>query len=448
MTIGSPDRSIASALWSPQAHMPTIAGDRLTIVRGEGARIQTDDGQWLLDATAGLWHANIGHGRDRLADAAAAQMRRLETYHTFGRIANDQAIALADRVAGIGPIEDAKVFWASGGSDAVDTAAKLARRFWQLAGRHNKRIIISRDGGYHGLHGFGTSLAGIPFNREGYGSESLIPETARVPTNDADALEATIRHLGADHVAAVFAEPVVGTGGVIFPAPGYLQRVEDICREHEVLLVLDEVITGFGRTGRMFGAQTFDVSPDMLLMAKGITSGYAPLGGVLIAPRVWAPFFDSPDAPIFRHGVTYSGHATACAVAQANLDVIEEEELVARVASLVPDLERLRHPPAARTRSSRRFEPVRACSPASSLNPTCPASSSPAAASSRGSCSASSPATRSRSRRRSSSRPAIWRRSPRRCTAPSTPSTSLSGHASARCRRPGCRARRGRRVPR
>jgi adenosylmethionine-8-amino-7-oxononanoate aminotransferase len=128
---------------------------------------------------------------------------------------------------------------------------------------------------------------------------------------------------------------------VIFPAAGYLQRVDDICREHEVLLVLDEVITGFGRTGRLFGAETFDVSPDMLLMAKGITSGYAPLGGVMIAPRVWGPFFHSPEAPIFRHGVTYSGHATACAVAQANLDVIEEEELVARVASLIPDLQRL-----------------------------------------------------------------------------------------------------------
>jgi adenosylmethionine-8-amino-7-oxononanoate aminotransferase len=333
-----------SALWSPQAHMPTIAGDRLTIVRGQGANVQTDDGRWLLDATAGLWHANIGHGRERLAEAAAAQMRRLETYHTFGRIANDQALKLADRVAGIGPIEDAKVFLGSGGSDAVDTAAKLARRYWQLGGHANKRIIISRDGGYHGLHAFGTSLAGIPPNREGYGSESLIPETARVPTNDADALEATILHLGADRVAAVFAEPVVGTGGVIFPTEGYLQRAEEICRQHDVLLVLDEVITGFGRTGEMFGAQRFGVSPDMLLMAKGITSGYAPLGGVLIAPRVWSPFFDSPDAPVFRHGVTYSGHATACAVAQANLDVLAEEDLVARVAGLIPELERALSP--------------------------------------------------------------------------------------------------------
>jgi len=329
---------LGAALWSPVAHMPTVPGDRLTIVAGEGAHIQTDDGRWLLDATAGLWHANIGHGRTRLADAAATQMRRLETYHSFGRITNDQALLLADRVAAYGAIEDAKVFWVSGGSDAIDTAAKLARRHWQLHGQANKRIIISRDGSYHGLHAFGTSLAGIPFNREGYGSESLVPETARVPANDADALEAQIHTLGPDRVAAVFAEPVIGTGGVILPAEGYLQRVEAICREHDVLFVLDEVITGFGRTGEMFATQLFDLRPDMITMAKGITSGYAPLGGLLIAPRVWRPFFDEPDAPIFRHGVTYSGHATACAVAQANLDVIEEEDLVGRVATLTPEL--------------------------------------------------------------------------------------------------------------
>jgi adenosylmethionine-8-amino-7-oxononanoate aminotransferase len=319
--------------------MPSVIADRLTIVRGEGPRVQTQDGDWLLDATAGLWHANIGHGRARLAEAAARQIARLETYHTFGRIVNDQALALADRVAALAPIDDAKVFWVSGGSDAIDTAAKLARRHWQLQGQANKRIIISRDSSYHGLHAFGTSLAGIPFNREGYGSESLIPETARVPVNDADALEAAILNLGPDRVAAFFAEPVMGTGGVILPAPGYLARAEAICREHDVLLVLDEVITGFGRVGEMFATQLFDLHPDMVVVAKGITSGYAPLGGVLIAPSVWGPFFDSADAPIFRHGVTYSGHATACAVAQANLDVLEEEELVARVAGLAPELE-------------------------------------------------------------------------------------------------------------
>jgi adenosylmethionine-8-amino-7-oxononanoate aminotransferase len=330
----SSTRIPGSALWQPQAQMHTVPGDRLTIVAGEGVNVQTDDGRWLLDATAALWYANIGHGRARLADAAAMQMRRLETYHTFGRIVNDQALALADRVADMSPVADAKIFWVSGGSDAIDTAAKLARRYWQLQGQANKRIIVSREWAYHGLHGFGTSLAGIPFNREGYGSESLIPETARIPANDADALETTIRELGPDRVAAVFAEPVIGTGGVILPAPGYLQRVEAICREHDILFVADEVITGFGRTGEMFASERFDLNPDMIVIAKGITSGYAPLGGVIVAPSVWSPFFDSPDAPIFRHGVTYSGHATACAVAQANLDVIVEEDLVAQVAGL------------------------------------------------------------------------------------------------------------------
>ena len=307
---------------------------------GEGANVTTDDGRTLLDATAGLWHANIGHGRPELADAAAAQMRKLETYHTFGRIANDQALALAERLEDMSPIADPKVFLVSGGSDAIDTAAKLSRRHWQLQGQANKRIIISRQSSYHGLHAFGTSLAGIPFNREGYGSESLIPETARVPANDADAFEQEVQRLGPDRVAAMFAEPIIGTGGVILPAPGYLQRIEEICREYDILFVLDEVITGFGRTGEMFATDRFDLHPDMVVMAKGITSGYAPLGGLLIAPRVWEPFFDSPDAPIFRHGVTYSGHATACAVAQANLDVIERESLVAHVKELEPELVR------------------------------------------------------------------------------------------------------------
>ena len=189
---------MTNALWQPQAHMPSVlAGDRLTIVSGEGANVTTDDGRTLLDATAGLWHANIGHGRPELAEAAAAQMRKLETYHTFGRIANDQALALAERLEDMSPIADPKVFFVSGGSDAIDTAAKLGRRYWQLQGQANKRIIISRQSSYHGLHAFGTSLAGIPVNREGYGSESLIPETARVPANDADAFEQEVQRLGA-----------------------------------------------------------------------------------------------------------------------------------------------------------------------------------------------------------------------------------------------------------
>jgi adenosylmethionine-8-amino-7-oxononanoate aminotransferase len=335
-------QTAGASLWNPQGQMGHVLGDRLVIVSGEGASIVTDEGQTLLDATASLWHANIGHGRPELAEAAAEQMRRLETYHTFGRFANDQALALADRVSAMSPIEDARVFWVSGGSDAIDTAAKLARRYWQVRGQANKRIVISRAQAYHGLHGFGTSILGIDIMREGYGSESLIPETARVPATDAEALEGEILRLGPDRVAAVFAEPIIGTGGVILPPEGYLERVEQICREHEVLLVIDEVITGFGRTGEMFATELYGLNPDMVIMAKGITSGYAPLGGVLIGPRVSEPFYSqASDAPIFRHGVTYSGHATACAVAQANLDILENEQLVARVARLAPELARI-----------------------------------------------------------------------------------------------------------
>jgi adenosylmethionine-8-amino-7-oxononanoate aminotransferase len=332
-------QTLGAAFWNPQAQMAGVLDDRLTIVSGEGARIRTADGQSLIDSTASLWYANIGHGRAELAEAAAAQMKQLEAYHVFGRIATDRALELADRVAAMAPIEDARVFFVSGGSDAIDTAAKLARRYWQARGEVNKRIIISRQQAYHGLHGFGTSILGIQIMRDGYGSESLIPETARVPHDDAEALEAEILRLGPDRVAAVFAEPVIGTGGVFPPAPGYLERVEQICREHDVLLVLDEVITGFGRTGELFATTHFGLNPDMVVVAKGITSGYAPLGGVLIAPRVWGPFYeDSPDAPVFRHGITYSGHTTACAVAQANLDVLEREGLVDRVARLSPTL--------------------------------------------------------------------------------------------------------------
>ncbi len=338
-------QTAGASLWNPQGQMGHVLGDRIVIVSGEGANIVTDEGQTLLDATAGLWHANIGHGRAELAEAAADQMRRLETYHTFGRFANDQALALADRLSAMSPIEDARVFWVSGGSDAIDTAAKLARRYWQVCGQANKRIVISRQQAYHGLHGFGTSILGLDIMREGYGSESLIPETARVPATDAEALESEILRLGPDRVAAVFAEPIIGTGGVIVPPEGYLERMEQICREHDVLLVIDEVITGFGRTGEMFATELYGLHPDMVIMAKGITSGYAPLGGVLIGPRVWEPFYsDSADAPVFRHGVTYSGHATACAVAQANLDVLENEQLVARVARLTPELVRAMAP--------------------------------------------------------------------------------------------------------
>ncbi|MFI6676756.1 aspartate aminotransferase family protein [Kribbella sp. NPDC050470] len=330
----NPTPPAGASLWSAQAQMPAALAKRVTIVAGQGASVITADGAELLDAPAGLWHANVGHGREDIARVAYDQMRKLETYHVFGRFVNDVALSLADRVTALGPIPDAKIFWTSGGSDAVDLACKLARRHWQLEGRPDKRIILSRHNAYHGLHGFGTSIAGLDYNRDGYGTDSLIPETARIPTNDLAAAEAIISDLGPERIAAVVAEPVIGTGGVIAPAPGYLEGLQRLARQHDILFIADEVVTGFGRTGTMFACERFGLQPDMVLMAKGITSGYAPLGGVLIGRRVWERYFNSDDAPILRHGITYSGHATACAVAHANLDILEQEQLLQRSAEL------------------------------------------------------------------------------------------------------------------
>lgn len=329
----------APALWPAQAHVPSVVGRQLVIERGEGSYIVTADGRRLFDGTAGLWHANIGHSRPELAEAAAEQMRRLETYHIFGRFVNDQALTLADRLSALSPIPDSKVILNSGGSDAIDVACKLARRHWQREGRLDKRVILSRQFAYHGLHAFGTSIAGLDFNREGYGGESLVPETARIPLHDLDATIELIAEIGADRIAAVVTEPIQGTGGVHPPQEGYLRRLADICEANDILLILDEVITGFGRTGTMFAAERFGVTPDLLTFAKGVTSGYAPLGGVLVGARIWQPFYrDDADTPIFRHGATYAGHATACAVAMRNLDVLEQEALLPRVKDLESQL--------------------------------------------------------------------------------------------------------------
>jgi adenosylmethionine-8-amino-7-oxononanoate aminotransferase len=338
---------LGEALWNPQAHMPTARAKRLIITEGDGAWLTTSTGQRLLDATASLWHANIGHGRERLARAAYQQMQKLETYHTFGRFANEPALHLADRLAELAPVAGAKVMLTSGGSDSVDLSCKLARRHWQLEGRDRKKTILSRHGAYHGLHAFGTSIAGLQYNRDGYGSESLVPETARIATNDLAQVRSRIEEIGPENIAAIIAEPVIGTGGVVGPADGYLEGLQELARANEILLIADEVITGFGRSGKMFASERYGLTPDLMTLAKGITSGYAPLGAVVVAPRVADRFFAGPaggDAPMFRHGLTYSGHATACVVAEANLDVIAEEDLVERSAYLETVLDKAVEP--------------------------------------------------------------------------------------------------------
>ena len=318
------------------ANVGAIRDRALTIVRGEGSTVWDDQGNALLDASGALWFCNVGHGRRELADAAAEQMRQLATFQTYERYTSPPTEELATRIAGLAPLDGAKVFFTSGGGDAIDTAAKLSRAYWATVGKPDKRVLVSRQYAYHGSNAYGTALGGIQALVETYGR--LVPEVEQVPWNDADALAETIDRVGADRVGAFFAEPIVGAGGVLIPPEGYLEAVQRICRDRDVLLVLDEVITGFGRLGRWFAAERFGLSPDLITFAKGVTSGYVPLGGVIASARVAEPFWAEGTEHVFRHGYTYSGHATACAVGLANLDIIERERLVERVAALEPVL--------------------------------------------------------------------------------------------------------------
>jgi putrescine---pyruvate transaminase len=325
------------ALWNGFANMASLAGRAVTIERGEGVTVYDTAGRPYLDAIASLWYSNVGHGRAELAEAATAQMRRLAAYQTFEPFANPPAEALARRVADIAPVTDARVFFTpGGGSDAVDTAGKLARAYWRAAGRPGKQVIVSRSHAYHGMNAYGTTLGGIPANTEPFGE--LVTRVEHVPWDDAAALDKLIGELGADRVAAFFCEPVVGAGGVYPPPEGYLEQVRDMCRRHEVLFVADEVITGFGRLGAWFGSGRFALDPDMITTAKGLTSGYLPLGALIVSGRVAEPFWRPGSAEVFRHGYTYSAHPTACAVGLANIDLIEREQLVDRVAELEPVL--------------------------------------------------------------------------------------------------------------
>jgi putrescine---pyruvate transaminase len=322
-------------LWHPFSNMAAVSGNEFVIDRAEDVWVWDAEGRRYLDGTASLWYCNAGHGRQEIIDRVTAQLARLDAYQTFGDFSNGPAMELADRLAALAPVDDAKVFLASGGGDAIDTAAKLARRHWVLRGRPNKLHLLSRTGGYHGTHGFGTSLGGIEPNVSGWGP--LVPATSVVPYDSLEALEAEILRVGPEHVAAFFCEPVIGAGGVLLPPEGYLEGVADLCAEHEVLLVIDSVICGFGRLGTWFGIERWGVRPDLITFAKGVTSGYLPLGGVVVSGAVAEPFWGGEGA-LFRHGATYGGHPTCCAAALANLDVLERDGLVERGRALEGDL--------------------------------------------------------------------------------------------------------------
>jgi putrescine---pyruvate transaminase len=334
---------VATSFWHPFANMSLVRDQAVTIVRGDGASVWDDQGNEYLDATAGLWYCNVGHGRAELAEAAAGQMRELAGYHAFGPFTTPPTEDLANRLAGLAPFEEARIFFtAGGGSDAIDTAAKLARAYWSAVGRPDKQAILSRSYAYHGVNAYGTALGGIPANAAAFGR--LIPDVEHVAWDEPAALTETVERIGPDRVAAFVCEPVIGAGGVLLPPDGYLDAVAEACRDLEVLFIADEVITGFGRLGEWFGCTRFDLEPDLVACAKGLTSGYLPLGAVIASERVAEPFWGEGSTEMLRHGYTYSGHATACAVALANLDILERERLLGRVRELEPVLERVVRP--------------------------------------------------------------------------------------------------------
>jgi adenosylmethionine-8-amino-7-oxononanoate aminotransferase len=330
---------VKTRFWHGFADMHVVADHEIVMVSGDGATLTDSNGREYIDATAALWFCNVGYGRREIADAVADQLATLNAYSSFGAYTTDASIRIADRLASLAPkaLEDPVVFLGSGGSDAIDTAAKLARRYWDVMGRPEKRVIVSREHSYHGMHVMGTALVGIPAMKTGYGAP-FMGDVAQVPAMDVMAVARLFEERGSE-IAAFVGEPVIGAGGVIPPSDGYWPEISRLCREHDVLLVADEVITGFGRMGELFGTTRFGIKPDMITFAKGVTSGYVPLGGVLVGKRVRAPFWDDPvPGAVFRHGYTYQGHSGAAAAAMANLDIIEREDLVGRVRRLEPIL--------------------------------------------------------------------------------------------------------------
>ena len=320
------------------------AGSRI-ITRADGAYIYDSEGAELLDGMAGLWCVNVGYGREELAEAAYAQMKELPYYNSFFKCSTPTPVLLAAKLAAIAPKSVNQVFFGSSGSEANDTALRLVRHYWALEGKPEKNRIISRKNAYHGSTVAGTSLGGMQAMHKQLGGavpnivHVMMPyayELALPGESDHDfglraakAVEDAILEAGADKVAAFIGEPIMGAGGVKIPPMSYWPEVQRICRKYDVLLMLDEVITGYGRTGEWFAAQAFGVEPDTMTTAKALTSGYQPLSALLVGDRIAATLTEKGGE--FAHGYTYSGHPVACAVALKNLEIIEREGLVERV---------------------------------------------------------------------------------------------------------------------
>lgn len=332
-------------LWMHFTRMSAFdTADVPVIVRGEGTRIFDARGRSYIDGLAGLFVVQAGHGRRELAEVAARQASEL-AYFPIWSYAHPTSIELAERIASLAPGDLNRVFFSTGGGEAVETAWKLAKNYFKLVGKPMKHKVISRAIAYHGTTQGALSITGLPPLKQQF--EPLVPSTFRVPNTNiyratehgapeglspeqfgrwaADQIEVAIENEGPDTVAAVFLEPVQNAGGCFPPPPGYFQRVREICDRHDVLLVSDEVICAFGRLGHMFGAERYGYVPDMITCAKGLTSGYSPLGATIVSDRVAEPFLTGTTS--FAHGYTFAGHPVSCAVAMANLDIFEREGL-------------------------------------------------------------------------------------------------------------------------
>ena len=329
----------------PFTHYQALAeeGSRI-ITRADGAYFWDSEGKRLLDGMAGLWCVNVGYGRKELAEAAYRQMLELPYYNTFFKTATPPSIELSEILAGLTPEGLNHVFYGSSGSDANDSIVRMVRHFWNLQGKPGKKTFISREYGYHGSTMASASLGGMAAMHGQAdlplpGFVHIMPpywyamggdlSPAEFGRKAADALEQRILDLGPDNVAAFIGEPIQGAGGVIVPPETYWPEVQRICKQYDLLLIADEVICGFGRTGRWFGSELFDIKPDFMTLAKGITSGYLPLSAVMVGDRVAETLIDKGGE--FQHGYTYSGHPVACAVAIENIRIMKEEGLIDRV---------------------------------------------------------------------------------------------------------------------
>lgn len=314
------------------------------ITKAENIYLWDSEGHKILDAMSGLWCVNVGYGQQELIDAATKQLKTLPFYNSFFQTATPPAIELAELLAQVTPPQFKHVFFAGSGSEANDTIVRMVRRYWDLQGQPQRSVIVSRINAYHGSTMAGASLGGMSGMHEQGGlpipgivhiEQPFWFESDRTLSRDefglkaARALEAKILELGADKVAAFIGEPVQGAGGVIVPPATYWPEIQRICDKYGILLIADEVITGFGRTGRWFGCETLGFKPDLMTFAKGVSSGYIPLGGVMVGERVARALIDQGGE--FAHGYTYSGHPVACAVAVANIRFIQRERLVEKV---------------------------------------------------------------------------------------------------------------------